>query len=81
MLKLYGPVPGCMLITGTTYIRFIVEKDGSLKFPEIVRSSGDKFLDKEAIRIINETPEWIPAKHKGVPVRFSYILPLRFRPF
>lgn len=64
-------------ITGTVYIRFTVEKDGSISNVAIQRSV-DPILDNEAIRVIQSMPKWKPGKQRGKAVRVHQILPIKF---
>lgn len=49
-------------------LRFAVEKRGKPDSISVVRSPGKPFSD-EAIRLLREGPEWIPAEENGVPKR------------
>jgi TonB family protein len=53
---------------------FLVEKDGHIGTAEILRTSGDKDFDSEAVAIVKAMPKWIPAKDKGEVVRSSNML-------
>lgn len=64
---------------GTSTVRFTVNADGYISDAEIVRSTGDMYLDKEALRVISEMPKWKPGKKNGKPVRVEYVLPVSFR--
>lgn len=64
---------------GRAIIQMIVERDGSLSDIHIIRSSSDKELDDEAIRIIRKMPKWIPGKQRGKIVRVKYTVPVNFR--
>ena len=64
-------------IEGSVYVRFIVEKDGSLSHIRILRSPHDD-MSNEVIRIINEMPKWIPGKTNGKIVRVIHTLPIQF---
>lgn len=68
-------------IEGVVYIRFTVEKDGSLSDYKILRDvSGTDELSREAIRVIKLTSGmWKPGKQSGKPVRVYYNLPVRFK--
>jgi periplasmic protein TonB len=68
-------------IEGVVYIRFIVEKDGSLSDYKILRDvSGTDELSREAIRVIKLTSgSWKPGMQSGKPVRVYYNLPVRFK--
>jgi len=64
-------------ISGTVYVQFVVEKDGSISDVKVVRGIGGG-CDEEAVRVITKMPNWIPAKQKGIPVRFFYVIPFAF---
>lgn len=64
---------------GSVYVRFIVEKDGSVTGVNVVKGvSGAAELDKEAVRVISGMPKWKPGLMNGRPVRTSMILPVKF---
>ena len=65
-------------VDGKVVVQFVVEKDGTLTHKTIVRELEPAF-DKEALRIINLLPKWIPAKLNGKPVRSYYKVPITFR--
>ena len=66
-------------VTGKAIVVFIVESDGSIGSAEILRTSGDKGFDAEAVRITKLMPKWTPAKDKGKLVRSSNMLTFAFR--
>lgn len=66
-------------VQGRVVIRFVVEKDGEISNIEILRSLASEF-DKEAVRIIQLMPKWVPGKQNGKPARVYYTLPIRFIP-
>ena len=59
-------------------IQFIVNKDGSIVEPEVVRSV-DPYLDKEALRVISTMPNWKPGSQRGKAVRVKFTVPVHFR--
>ena len=63
---------------GRVVISFTVEKDGSISNAKVVKSISVEF-DKEALRLVNNMPKWIPGKQLGVPVSTKYTLPVIFR--
>jgi TonB family protein len=65
-------------IQGTARCEFIVETDGTLTDIKISESSGDKSLDKEALRFVRSMPKWKPAKSNGQPVRVKTSIPVKF---
>ena len=64
-------------IQGRVIATFVVEKDGSISQPIVVKSV-DPLLDAEAIRVISAMPNWIPGKQNGKVVRVKYTVPLSF---
>lgn len=63
---------------GRVYVKFVVEKDGSLSNITLMKKATPE-LDEEALRVINLMPKWEPAKQRDVPVRSYYILPIVFQ--
>ncbi len=66
------------IVSGLFLSKRIVNKDGSTTDFRIIRSV-DKYLDKEALRVLNGMPKWKPGKQKGVPVRVRYTVPINFK--
>lgn len=65
-------------VQGQVVVRFVVNKDGSIVDPVVVRSV-DPYLDKEALRVVKLMPKWNPGKQRGKAVRCMFTLPVRFR--
>jgi protein TonB len=66
-------------LQGTTYIEFIVEKDGSVSSVKVAAGKGlSPSCDQEAIRVISSSPKWTSGMKDGVPVRTKMIQPVRF---
>ena len=65
-------------IQGKVFVQFVIEKDGSVSNVNVTRSV-DPSLDKEAIRVIQSMPKWIPGKQQGVPVSVRFTLPITFK--
>jgi len=65
-------------VEGTVYAKFIIEKDGSITKPEIIRSLGSG-CDEEVLRVIGLMPKWSPGKKDGKPVAVSFTLPVKFK--
>ena len=66
-------------IQGRVICQFVVEKDGKPSNIQVVRTSGDASLDKEAVRVIDTMPKWKPGMQRGQAVRVTYTLPVSFR--
>jgi TonB family protein len=64
-------------IEGTVILTFIVEKDGSLSDIIVARSVA-AILDDEAVRVLKESPKWIPGTQFGLPARVQYTVPVSF---
>lgn len=65
-------------IQGRVLVQFVVNKDGSIVDPKILRSV-DPALDKEALRVVSAMPKWQPGKQRGKTVRVRFTLPVTFR--
>ena len=63
---------------GRVVVRFVIEKDGTVTNPKVVKSV-DPVFDKEALRIVSIMPKWIPAKMNGKAIRTTYTVPVSFR--
>ncbi len=64
-------------ISGTVYLKFIIERNGELSQIKVLRGTNSE-CDKEAIRVLQSFPKWNPGMHKGQPVRVLYHLPVKF---
>ena len=65
-------------IQGRVLVQFVVNKDGSIVEPQVIRSV-DPSLDKEAMRVVSAMPKWTPGRQRGKPVRVRFTLPVTFR--
>lgn len=64
-------------ISGTVYITFVIEPDGSVS--SVVSQRGvPGGCTEEALRVVNSMPDWIPGKQLGKPVRVRLSLPVKF---
>lgn len=64
-------------ISGTIYIKFIVEKNGQVDSAEIIKGI-DPIIDEEALRVILLADYWTPALNKNnEPVRSYFTIPIR----
>lgn len=64
-------------IQGKEYVSFVVDQNGNVRNPRIVRGV-DSSLDAEALRVISAMPRWKPGKHHGQNVAVSYTVPIYF---
>jgi protein TonB len=65
-------------VEGRVMMEFIVEKDGSLVEPKVIKRLGSG-LDEEALRLIKMAPKWTPARYKGQPMKQKMVLPVVFQ--
>lgn len=63
--------------SGKVYVKFLVEKDGSvskvMKFRDVEECYG---CMEAAMQVVREMPKWTPAKKNGKPVRAWHSLPV-----
>jgi len=64
-------------VEGRVFVQFIIETDGSLSDLHVVKGIGGG-CDAEALRVLKNSPKWIPGKVNGVPVRQKMIQNLAF---
>lgn len=62
-------------ISGRLIVSFVVDKDGKIVEPKILRPLGFG-LEEEAIRVITSYENWIPGQQRGVIVRVLYTIPI-----
>jgi protein TonB len=62
--------------TGTVYIYFVVERDGSVGNVSVLKGIGDG-CEEEATRVVKKM-KWKPGKNHGNPVRVQFTLPVKF---
>ncbi|MCB0661518.1 MAG: energy transducer TonB [Saprospiraceae bacterium] len=64
-------------IEGTVYIGFTINEKGEVVNPSLLKDLGYG-CGFEAIRIVEEMPDWEPAMKNGKPVSVDMSLPIRF---
>lgn len=74
-------------VSGTVYVMFIIEKDGSLNNVRVMRSirvDDDSLsdavasLEAEALKAVSSLPDFRPGTEGGDPVRVEYVVPVKF---
>ena len=68
-------------IQGTAVVNFIVEKDGRVTQPQVVRDPGGQtgLAALQVVYAMAQNIRWIPGRIKDQPVRTRFTLPVRFR--
>jgi len=64
-------------IQGTVYVTFIVEPDGKINDVRILQGIGGG-CDEEAVRVIENMPNWKPGEIRGEVSRIPFNMPIRF---
>jgi periplasmic protein TonB len=67
-----------MNVSGRVFCEFIVNRDGTIQDVKVVRGIGAG-CDEEAIRVLQGSPPWKPAKQRGKAVRSRFHMPLIFK--
>ncbi|MDR1809273.1 MAG: M56 family metallopeptidase [Prevotella sp.] len=65
-------------VQGRVIVRFVVDKDGSVKDAVIQRGLSPE-TDAEALRVVNDMPKWTPGKENGKAVPVYFTLPIQFK--
>ena len=64
-------------IQGRVTLQFIVEKDGTVSSPKVLKGIGFG-ADEEAVRVVSSMPQWTPGMQNGRSVRVYYTIPIMF---
>mgnify|MGYP001226013515 CR=1 FL=1 len=73
----YPKISQEMGIQEKIYVKFVIDKTGSITNVKIVRGE-DKYLKEEAIRLVKSLPKMTPAHQRGEPVSVNYTMPINF---
>ena len=63
---------------GKVFVGFVVKKDGTIGNVELMRGSGMKSLDNEALRVVASMPKWNPGMQGGKAVNVKFTIPVSF---
>lgn len=78
----YPPIARENGVEGMVVVKFVVDKDGSISDPDVVRDIGAG-CGEEALRVVRSMNKnnikWIPGKQRGRPVRVQFNLPVKFQ--
>lgn len=64
-------------ISGTVFLTFVVERDGSITDVEVLRGVGGG-CSEEAVRVVKIMPVWNPGMQFGRFVRVRFTMPVKF---
>ena len=62
---------------GRVTVNFVVDQNGKIRNAKVVKGVSEA-LDAEALRVINNAPDWTPAKQGGKNVPVNYSVPVVF---
>ncbi|WP_195668675.1 energy transducer TonB [Bacteroides intestinalis] len=65
-------------VQGRVIVQVVILEDGSPAQAQLIRSV-DPRLDREALRVVQSMPKWIPGKQQGRVVKVRYTLPVVFK--
>lgn len=65
-------------VQGRVYVEFIVSKAGEITEVKTIKGIGSG-CNKEAERVLKNSPAWNPGKQRGQPVKVRMILPITFK--
>ena len=74
----YPNIAKQMGMQGVFYIGFIVNSEGKVEDPKILKSVA-KILDEEAIRVVEKEIEFEPGYQEGKAVPVRFVLPIKFK--
>jgi len=64
-------------VQGKVFVSFIVEPDGGLSEVSAIRGPSEA-MKTEAVRVVKNSPKWIPGAQNGKKVRVQYTVPINF---
>ena len=64
-------------VSGKVYVSFVVNEFGQVVDVKVLRSP-DANLSKEALRVVNNMPQWTPGFQRDKAVRVAYTIPVNF---
>lgn len=62
---------------GTVYVQFVIETDGSIGDVKVTKGVSFE-IDREAKRVIKNSPKWIPGRTNKANVRTRLNIPIKF---
>lgn len=62
---------------GRVVIVFVIDESGRVTDAKVLRGA-DPDLDREALRLVESMPNFIPGKSNGKPVKVRYTIPIKF---
>jgi len=63
--------------TQVAHVRFIVDRNGNVTDVHVINKVHEE-VKKEAIRLLTNSPRWIPGRHNGRKVKAYFVQPITF---
>ena len=67
-----------MGLEGKVFLVFVIDTDGSINNVEVLKGVSEE-IDREAIRVVENAPNWKPGEQNGGPVKVRMRLPITFK--
>jgi periplasmic protein TonB len=64
-------------IQGKIYVNFVISETGKVQNVKVIRGVHP-LLDKEACRVVQSLPDWIPGRQDGKRVKVLFTIPINF---
>ncbi|WP_428741434.1 energy transducer TonB [Tenacibaculum sp.] len=65
-------------IQGEVWVRFIIDKNGQVKNIKTLGPKNGELLNNEAVRVVSQLPQFIPAEKSGNRTSVKYGFPIMF---
>ncbi len=66
-------------VEGRVLVQFTINENGDIEDIRTRGPKGGELLEKEAVRLVNKLPKFVPGKHHGKPVKVKYGIPISFK--
>lgn len=73
----YSAAARKMGVEGKVFVQFVVDKEGKISDVKAIRGIGAG-LDEEAVRVVKNSPAWIPGRQRGNAVKTRVVIPINF---
>ena len=66
-------------ISDKIFISFVIDKEGKVSKSKVVRGGNHDLFKEEALRVVNNMPQFIPAMKNGKAVAMEFTVPIVFK--
>ena len=74
---IFPPMAAKIGIQGKVFLKFVINEKGQVSDIKVIKKIN-KDIDQEAIRVLAQSPVWIPGYQKGKLVKVNYVIPINF---